>query len=117
MEAIELPSRHGEGRFLTADDTVRERLEQDHLIAVRYVDAEGRPTETWPDNPNGSPGAVAGLCDPSGRLFGLMPHPDAFLYGFQHPQAFRRGGDDGEPAEGAGLRIFRNGVDAAAGLA
>ena len=113
IETLELPSRHGEGRFLTADDDVRERLEHEQLVAVRYVDGDGQPTERWPANPNGSPGGVAGICDPTGRLFGLMPHPDAFLYPFQHPHAFRESGE--ERNEGAGLAIFRNGVDAAAG--
>ncbi len=112
IDTLELPSRHGEGRFLAADDEVRERLERERLVAVRYVDGAGRPTEEWPANPNGSPRGVAGICDPSGRLFGLMPHPDAFLYPFQHPQAFRRPESDW-PAEGGGLAIFRNGVDAA----
>ena len=116
LDTIDLPSRHGEGKFLTADDEIRRRLEADHLIAVRYVDAEGQATESWPDNPNGSPGGVAGVCDPSGRLFGLMPHPDAFLYPFQHPRAARRRLAGHLPNEGAGLTIFRNGVDAAAGL-
>jgi phosphoribosylformylglycinamidine synthase len=116
IDTLELPSRHGEGKFLTADDEIRQRLEAEHLVAVRYVDAEGRPTEEWPANPNGSPGGVAGVCDPSGRLFGLMPHPDAFLYSFQHPHAPRARSAGTLPAEGAGLAIFRNGVDAAAGV-
>lgn len=112
---IDLPARHGEGKFLTATDAVQARLERDRQIAVRYVDDDGRATERWPDNPNGSPGGVAGICDPSGRLFGLMPHPDAFLYGFQHPRWSRdRAVSDDD--EGAGLRMFRNGVDAAAVL-
>ena len=115
LGTLELPSRHGEGRFLTADDEVRERLERERLVAVRYVDDRGEPTEAWPANPNGSPDGVAGICDPSGRLFGLMPHPDAFLYPFQHPQAFRAQ-ESAEDSEGAGLAVFRNGVDAAAGI-
>ena len=79
--------------------------------AVRtFAYTEGSATEAWPANPNGSPGGVAGICDPTGRLFGLMPHPDAFLYPFQHPRAVRGGP---LPAEGGGLAIFRNGVDAA----
>ncbi len=102
--------------MLTAGAAVRERLESGHLIPVRYVGAAGRPTEAWPANPNGSPGGVAGLCDPSGRLFGLMPHPDAYLYPFQHPQAARLRLRGRLPAEGGGLAIFRNGVDAAAGI-
>ncbi len=119
LDALELPARHGEGKFLTADDGVRARLEEGGQVALRYVDAGGRPTERWPDNPNGSPGGVAGVCDPSGRLFGLMPHPDAYLYPFQHPLWHRRRhlcpeGGESLPAEGGGLAIFRNGVDAAA---
>ena len=82
---------------------------------VYGIDAAGQATERWPDNPNGSPSGIAGVCDPTGRLFGLMPHPDAFLYPYQHPQAFRRQRSDALPEEGAGLAIFRNGVEAAAG--
>jgi phosphoribosylformylglycinamidine synthase len=116
LDTLELPSRHGEGKFLTADNEIRRRLEAEHLIAVRYVDSEGRATESWPENPNGSPGGVAGVCDPSGRLFGLMPHPDALLYPFQHPRGLRRKHAEPLPDEGAGLAMFRNGVDAAAGI-
>ena len=114
LDEIELPTRHGEGKFLAESDEIFNRLEQGHQIAVRYVDADGSPTQDWPDNPNGSTGAVAGICDPTGRLFGLMPHPDAYLYPFQHPQWTRQKLIGGLPDEGAGLAIFRNGVDAAA---
>jgi phosphoribosylformylglycinamidine synthase subunit PurQ / glutaminase len=110
---LDLPTRHGEGKFLAAGDDVLARLDAGRQVAVRYVDAAGEPTEMWPANPNGSPGGIAGVCDPTGRLFGLMPHPDAFIYPFQHPQWFRRDPSE-EPAEGAGLQIFRNGVDAVA---
>lgn len=112
---LELPSRHGEGKFLVAGPEVAEHLESEHLVALRYVDENGVPTVEWPDNPNGSPDGIAGVCDPSGRLFGLMPHPDAFLHPFQHPQYFRRKAKgEGLPQEGGGLAIFRNGVEAAA---
>ncbi len=117
IDTLELPTRHGEGKFLTATPEILERMEDGHQIALRYVDAEGRVTESWPENPNGSPGGVAGVCDPSGRLFGLMPHPDAFLHDFQHPQWFRqenrRAAAAGESSDGDGLAIFRNGVEAA----
>jgi phosphoribosylformylglycinamidine synthase len=116
LDTLELPSRHGEGKFLTAGATELERLENDHQIAMRYVDADDRPTQSWPENPNGSPGAVAGICDPNGRLFGLMPHPDAFIYDFHHPLWSRRRLGSGAPDAPAGLTIFRNGVDAAAGI-
>ena len=112
----ELPARHGEGKFVTESREILERLEAGHLIVARYLDAEGKPTEEWPANPNGSPGAIAGVCDPSGRLFGMMPHPDAYLYPFQHPLWTRRRLAGDVPDEGAGLAIFRNGVDAAADL-
>ena len=115
LATMDLPSRHGEGRFLTADPTDAARLEAAGQIALRYVDVDGRRAEQWPDNPNGSPGAVAGVCDPSGRILGLMPHPDAFLYPFQHPDWYRRQALGlPNPTEGGGLALFRNGVDAAA---
>jgi phosphoribosylformylglycinamidine (FGAM) synthase-like amidotransferase family enzyme len=100
--------------LLTESPEVLERMERGHQVAVRYVDEQGEPTQEWPANPNGSPGAVAGICDPTGRLFGLMPHPDAYLYAFQHPQWSRKRFLGEVPEEGAGLAIFRNGVDAAA---
>lgn len=115
IDRLELPSRHGEGKVLPASDEVAARLAAAHQVPLRYVDRSGEPTESWPANPNGSPGGAAGLCDPSGRLFGLMPHPDAYLYPFQHPQWSRRRYDGATaiPTEGAGLAIFRNGVEAA----
>ncbi|HXV75149.1 MAG TPA: phosphoribosylformylglycinamidine synthase subunit PurQ [Candidatus Polarisedimenticolaceae bacterium] len=114
LTTMEMPARHGEGKFVTASPALLERLEDGGQIAARYVDDDGRPTERWPDNPNGSPRAVAGICDPSGRIFGLMPHPDAYLYPFHHPNWLRRAREGTLPAEGEGLAIFRNGVDAAA---
>ena len=114
LGSMELPARHGEGKFLTENDALLERLERDGQIAARYVDAVGEVTEQWPHNPNGSPRGVAGICDPTGRLFGLMPHPDAYLYPFHHPRWERLKAQEALPVEGDGLRIFRNGVDAAA---
>ncbi|NIM01866.1 MAG: phosphoribosylformylglycinamidine synthase [Acidobacteria bacterium] len=116
LTQLELPARHGEGKFLAESDELLETLERCGQVAARYVDETGAPTETWPDNPNGSPRGVAGVCDPSGRLFGLMPHPDAYLYPFHHPRWERMQANGDLPAEGAGLTIFRNGVDAAAAL-
>jgi len=114
LSAIELPARHGEGKLLCESEALLDRLEAAGQVPVRYVDASGQPTQEWPANPNGSPRAAAGLCDPSGRLLGLMPHPDAFLYSFHHPQWPRWKAEGRVPAEGAGLAVFRNGVDAAA---
>ncbi len=109
VDEMDLPSRHGEGKFLVENPELLARMEEAGQVAAHYVDQDGAPTEEWPANPNGSPGGVAGVCDPSGRLFGLMPHPDAFLYPFQHPGWFR--GEDRNTPEGQGIAIFRNGVD------
>ena len=114
IERMDLPARHGEGKFLTESGDLLQRLEADHQVVARYVGPDGRPTEEWPYNPNGSPRAVAGICDPSGRLFGLMPHPDAYLYPFSHPRWHQQRLEGSLPQEGEGVRIFRNGVDAAA---
>jgi phosphoribosylformylglycinamidine synthase len=116
VDRMDLPARHGEGKFLTRDEGLMQRLRDEHLIAVRYVDEGGAPTQQWPFNPNGSPDAVAGVCDPSGRLFGLMPHPDAYLYGFNHPQWARKKLEGSFALRGDGLKIFQNGVDFAAGV-
>lgn len=113
IERMDLPARHGEGKFVTTD-AVMTRLRQGRQIVCRYLGPEGRPTQDWPFNPNGSPDAVAGVCDPSGRVFGLMPHPDAFLYPYHHPHWSRRPLGETASSDGDGLRIFRNGVDAAA---
>jgi len=116
LDRMPLPTRHGEGKFVVESEAVLERLEANRQIAARYVDADGKPTETWPHNPNGSPHGIAGICDPSGRLFGLMPHPDAYLYPFHHPRWTHRHAGEASGREGAGLAIFRNGVEAAAAL-
>lgn len=114
LERLDLPARHGEGKLVFADGA-QQAVNAAHLIPARYVDADGRPTETWPHNPNGSAGGAAGLCDPSGRLFGLVPHPDAYIYPFQHP-AFQREVAQGRNPAAGGLQIFQRGVDAAAAL-
>jgi phosphoribosylformylglycinamidine synthase len=116
LAQLELPARHGEGKFLAENADLLEKLERAGQVAARYVDGDDVATEVWPANPNGSPRGVAGVCDPTGRLFGLMPHPDAFLYPFHHPRWERRQANGELPAEGDGLKIFRNGVDAAAAL-
>jgi phosphoribosylformylglycinamidine synthase len=110
-EPIELPVAHGEGRFLLAEPAQFAALEAAGQVVLRYVDDSGRPTQEYPANPNGSPGAVAGLCDPTGRIFGLMPHPERFVDRLQHPRWTRRDPRPGEE-QGDGLRIFRDAVAA-----
>jgi phosphoribosylformylglycinamidine (FGAM) synthase-like amidotransferase family enzyme len=110
LDWLESPSRHGEGKLVFGEG-VREQLEAEHRIPVRYVDEQGSASESWPSNPNGSPGGVAGLCDRSGRVFGLMPHPEAFLYRENHPRWLVGAG--GSPRHGQGLSVFANGLRAA----
>ncbi len=85
-------------------------LDRAGQIVLQYADRDGRPTQAYPENPNGSPAAVAGVCDPSGRIFGLMPHPERFIDPWQHPRWTRRGVKPGE--SGDGLAIFANAVGA-----
>ena len=110
-EVLEVPSRHGEGKLLVAD-AVADAVEQGALVPLRYVDGNGQPTEAWPDNPNGSPGAVAGLCDATGRVFGLMPHPEAYIYPEHHPDWIAQRDADALPRWGFGLGILANGIRA-----
>lgn len=103
---LELPIAHGEGRFLAADPDDVETLKRSRQIALRYIDDSGRPADRFPDNPNGSVESVAGLCDPSGRILGLMPHPERFIEPWHHPRWTRR--DPGFQPDG--LRLFRKAV-------
>lgn len=111
LDSIECPSRHGEGKLVFADERTLEQLTAEHRIPVRYVDEHGEATQEWPHNPSGSPGGAAGLCDRSGRVFGLMPHPEAFLYRENHPRWFAH--DGASHQYGLGLRLFANGLRAA----
>ncbi len=107
LEKIYLPVRHGEGKIVPSVNAVLEKLGSRHQVPLRYVDpGTGAPTETYPHNPNGSPGGIAALTDPTGRLFGMMPHPEAFLHRTNHPSWTRWN----LPEEGDGLALFRNAV-------
>lgn len=99
-----LPVGHGEGRFVAATETLA-RLAERGQIALQYVDADGAPTVSYPDNPNGSAEAIAGICNPAGNVFGLMPHPDRAYLPQLHPDWLR---GDRTRRVGDGLPIFRN---------
>ncbi len=108
LERLALPVRHGEGKLVAPDAAARRDLEQRWLVPLRYAAPDGGPTEAYPHNPNGSSGGAAALCDPSGRLFGLMPHPEAYTHRTHHPRWTRR---PDLPEQGAGLALFHNAVD------
>jgi phosphoribosylformylglycinamidine synthase len=110
-DAIYLPVAHGEGKFV-APYGVMERLKKDRQVVFRYAGENGNPAgRKYPLNPNGSLDDIAGICDPTGRVFGLMPHPERHYMGLQHPRWTR----EGLRKHGDGLAIFRNAVDYAKG--
>jgi phosphoribosylformylglycinamidine synthase len=117
LDVIDLPIRHGEGKFYTAPD-IMARLENNHQIVARYAKPGGEPAGgAFPHNPNGSLGDVAGICDPTGLVFGLMPHPEAFNHWTNHPlwtrqtDARRRDGQSPLPTGlTPGIQMFRNAV-------
>ena len=100
-----LPVRHGEGKFLSADETVLRELAEKNLIAAQYCDERGS-LAGYPYNPNGSIGNIAGICDPSGRVYGMMPHPEAFSEITNAPFW-----PNSKTSEAQGLRIFKNAVE------
>lgn len=105
LDRLYLPVRHGEGHFVPKNAATLERLSRENLIVAQYVHPEsGEPTQEYPHNPNGSPLGIASICDPSGHLMGLMPHPEAFNHPTNHP-----GWTRGESST-LGLALFENGV-------
>ena len=103
--SVYLPVAHAEGRF-TAPTDVLDELESNNQVVFRY--AESR----YPNNPNGSDGNIAGVCDPTGKIFGLMPHPERFLTKWNHPRWTRATEvQNTSSEEGDGLVIFKNAVN------
>ncbi len=104
MDKIYLPVRHGEGKCVIDTPENRDTMIKEGHIAMQYADETGAVTHVYPYNPNGSDNAIAAFCDHTGRIFGLMPHPEAFVHYTQHPRWTRERLD----VEGDGLKIFRN---------
>jgi phosphoribosylformylglycinamidine synthase len=104
---LAMPVAHGEGKLVSNDEATGQRLLDDGHIAVQYCDAEGK-SGAYPINPNGSERDIAGLVDATGRILGLMPHPERHINPTQHPQWTRR---RGAPADGQIL--FNSAVKAA----
>jgi phosphoribosylformylglycinamidine synthase I len=104
LEPLDLPVAHGEGKFVPADDSVRRALWDEQLVALVYA-TNAEATDRY--NPNGSVDDIAGICDASGLVFGLMPHPERHIASVQHP-AWR--GLDSASDAGPGLQFFQNAV-------
>ena len=117
IQRIECPVRHGEGRFVMPTNSELDRLSYHNQLTVRYVDPSTEPGAglsddllPFPLSPNGSMRNIAGICDPTGLVFGLMPHPEAFYTMWLHPEHTSMKLNEDE-WEGAGLQIFRNAVE------
>ena len=119
IDRIELPVRHGEGKFYAETDTI-ERLVRQNQVVLRYAAPDGQPADLrFPFNPNGSVEDIAGICDPTGRVFGLMPHPEAYNHYTNHPDWARQKeisrrinqANTLNPRITPGLKIFSNAVD------
>lgn len=95
---------HGEGKFFTTIQNL-ERIEKKNLVGLRYIGKDGKPTQNYPENPNGSLHAIAGITDITGRVLGMMPHPERFVEVEQFPN-WRR-----EKRKPEGLPIFKNMVE------
>jgi phosphoribosylformylglycinamidine synthase len=103
---LEVPIAHGEGRFICKDEATLQQLETAGQVVLRYCDEAGNPGP-YPINPNGSQADIAGICDATGQVLGLMPHPERHVLPTQHPQWTRQGLKN----EGDGLRLFKNAVN------
>lgn len=105
IESLYIPVRHGEGKLVALDEDIMQRLVAENLVTLQYAMPDTlEPTMEYPWNPNGSPLGIAGLTDPTGRILGLMPHPEAFNHPTNHP-----GWTRGEPAT-LGTVLFENAV-------
>ena len=116
IDSIELPIRHGEGK-LFAESRVIDQLFSQNQVVFQYATPEGNVADgVFPYNPNGSLRDIAGICDPSGRILGMMPHPEAYNHFSNHPHWTRKKEELKRkglslPEEGLGIQMFRNGVD------
>ncbi|QDT08718.1 phosphoribosylformylglycinamidine synthase subunit PurQ [Planctomycetes bacterium K23_9] len=112
IDHMYLPMAHAEGKFVAADDAALNSLKDAGRLAIRYAEGEKGVVQDevlpFPANPNGADANVAGVCDASGRVFGLMPHPERHIDPTHHPYWTRR---KEQPEFGDGLKMFRNAVD------
>lgn len=102
-----LPVAHGEGKFIPRDKGILKSLIDNDQVVFRYTDKKGKPTMKYPVNPNGATDSIAGICDPTGRILGLMPHPERFQDFTNHPRWTRERIE--EPTDG--MLIFLNAVN------
>jgi phosphoribosylformylglycinamidine synthase len=115
IDHLYLPVRHGEGKLLFKDADIHKKVVDNNQVVFRYATPEGNPSGMYPENPNGSHDAIAGMCDATGRILGMMAHPEAATRMIHHPrwtryheEAKRHNGD--LPWYGDGLKLFQNAI-------
>jgi phosphoribosylformylglycinamidine synthase len=111
-ETIFVPVAHGEGKFVSSREDITAALKAKGQVAFRYVHADGKPAcGAYPENPNGAIDDIAGITDATGRILGLMPHPERHFLFTQHPFWTRLTRKAGNTLRGDGARVFENGVN------
>jgi len=100
IQRMYLPVAHAEGKLVASPEVIPKLK-----VVLRYISFRGGHAD-YPDNPNGSVGDIAGICDVTGRVFALMPHPERYIRRIQHPRWTRGEGSD----LGDGFKIFTNAV-------
>ena len=116
MDYIELPIRHGEGKFYSSEAALK-RLADQNQIVFQYCNRDRELANgAFPANPNGSLLDIAGVCDPTGRILGMMPHPEAYNNRTNHPNwtertdSWKKVVKAQKSCAGEGLKIFINAV-------
>lgn len=104
---VYFPVAHGEGKFIAKNENILQAIKDNGQVVFRYCAKDGRKPD-YPDNPNGAEDDIAGITDPTGRVLGLMPHPERHYLFTQHPFWTRL---DKEGRYGDGAKIFQNGVN------
>ena len=111
LDHLYLPVRHGEGNFFCPDKNLLQTLFNEQQIALQYANKDGELSNTYPNNPNGSMNSVAGICDATGRILGMMAHPEGALFPQNHPHWSRQKWSDKKmPEDGEGMALFKNAI-------
>ena len=117
FDRLEFPVRHGEGKFYAKESVIKELIDNNQVV-LRYALPDGEPAGgKFPFNPNGSVNDIAGISDPTGRIFGLMPHPEAFNHWTNHPdwtkikEKLKRQGKQQDIKPTTGIQLFQNAVN------
>ena len=108
VEQMYLPIAHAEGKLVLRNDSILDQLSGNHQLALKYCRPGGLNGHVpYPHNPNGSTANIAGICDETGRIFGLMPHPERHIDPTHHPRWTREGLQE----KGDGIIVFENAVN------